>query len=226
LTFAARAASLPRMAAPETDSLTEFERLQARMRDPTVYRQRPHALAPDVEFEAGEDALTFEDSKGVTGRIPWGDVGRVRLTFDPARIRQTRHVADIFSRSGQRVRLTSTTFAGMGMYKSRNRAFVAFLETVHARLLARGRDVAYETGNGYAGYVPYLALWLVFLGALVWGAFQMFLGGQNLMAGVLGAMVVYFAFLAYDYARKNRPGSYNPAALPYDILPKPSENDI
>lgn len=208
-----------------TSDLSDFEKAQARAADPHFYRQRPHALSAEVEFEVRPDALAWEDAKGNTGSVAYGDIERVRLTYDPARIRQTRHVADLFTKAGGRVRVTSTTFAGMGMYKPRNRAFVAFLDTLHANL-AGHPNIRFETGRGWMSYVAYLAVWFACLLAMLWGTWQFWLADQRALAIALVLMVAYFGWMAGEYARMNRPGTYDPRAIPRGILPKPSESDI
>jgi hypothetical protein len=209
-----------------TSDLSDFEKAQARTADPRFYRQRPHALSAEVEFEIRSDALAWEDAKGNTGSLLYADIERVRLTYDPARIRQTRHVADLFTKAGGRVRVTSTTFAGMGMYKPRNRAFVAFLDTLHNHLAERSSHIRFETGRGWAPYLAFLAVWVACLGAMLWGTWQFWLADQRAIAVALVLMVAYFGWMAGEYARMNRPGIYDPRAIPRGILPKPTESDV
>jgi hypothetical protein len=208
------------------DALSAFERAQARAQDPRYYRQRPHALAPEVEFEAKDDRLAWEDSKNARGELAYADIARMRLTYDPARIRQTRHVLDIEARTGARVRITSTTFAGMGLYKPRNRAFVAFLTDLHRRIAASGARPACEIGRGWAPYLAYLAVWITCLAAFVWGAWQFWLANQTALGLALLLMTAYFGWMAATYARNNRPGSYDPADPPLSVLPKPTEGEV
>lgn len=205
--------------------LSDFEKAQARRLMRTVYRQRPHALSPEVEFEVGETALTWEDAKGNTGAMPWPEVMDLRLTYDPARLQAPRHVLEIASHAGAKLKITSTTYVGMGQFRPKNKAFVAFLEELHERLKGRP-GVRFTTGRGHVGYVLYLAVWLVFLGFLAWGIVAFALTNQPFVSVVLAVMTGWFAWIAYVYARNNWPGPYDPAALPYKKLPRPSERDV
>jgi hypothetical protein len=205
--------------------LSNYEKAQARRELSTVYRQRPHALAPEVEFETTDAGLAWEDAKGNTGTMPWGDVVKLRLTYDPARAQAPRHVLEVTSRSGAVVKITSTTYVGMAQFRPRNRKFVAFLEEMHARLKGRA-GVAFITGRGWALYALYLAVWIGCLGFMAWGIVAFALANQLFVSVVVAAMTAWFGRIAYVYARNNRPGTYDPTALPHVKLPRPSERDV
>jgi hypothetical protein len=86
--------------------------------------------------------------------------------------------------------------------------------------------VQFATGRGHVGYALYLAVWLVFLGFMAWGMVAFALTGQLFVSAVLAAMTAWFGWIAFVYARNNRPGPYDPAALTHEKLPRPSERDV
>lgn len=208
------------------NDLSDFEKAQARAEDPTIYRQRPHALSAEVEFSLQDESLAWEDAKGAKGHLAYADIVRTRLAFDPARIRQTRHVLDLYSKAGARIRLTSTTYAGMGQYKPRNRAFAAFVRDLHGRIATANPGLHCETGRGWAPYVAYLGIFVVCLAAMAWGVAMMWGQDQRAAAGVLALMVAYFCWLGWDYGVRNRPAVFDPRDVPARALPAPSESDV
>lgn len=205
------------------DDLSEFEKRQDRA---DLYRQRPHTLAPEVEFEAGPDALSWTDAKGNSGSIAYDDIAALRLSYDPSRMQCPRHILDVETRSGGRVRITSTTYRGMASWRSRAAAFVGFLEVLHARLSARNRNVAYHIGRGVMGMLAYGSVWGIGTLAMAYGVVLALRAQQWAFAGMLGLMAGYFAWLLWLYVRNNWPRTYTPERLPRELLPTPSDSDV
>lgn len=205
------------------EELSEYER---RLDDPAVYAQRPHPLAPDVEFEVRPDRLAWQDGRGRTGEMMLRDVALLRLTYDPARLMSPRHVLDVTSSAGKRVRITSNTYRGMAQWRSRNRAFRRFVEELHRRLAAVNPAADARIGSGPIRFAFYIGVWSVMLVALLIGVALSLRAGQVAAAVILGAMVGYFAWMGFTTARLNLPRSYRVEALPPELLPEPSEADV
>lgn len=196
------------------------------MSETLVYQHRMHPLSPNVTFTLGPRALDHEDEKGRVGSIPLGSIIHLRLSYDPGRIRAVKHVLEIASSDGVKLKLSSNTYAGMGMFKTRHGLFVPFVDALVERARAANRTVLVETGRGWSLYTLYLSIWSIFLGAIAWGAGLVTLQGQWAVGVVLGVMFAYFGWLGYAYARNNYPRVVVQGPYPREIMPKPNENDV
>lgn len=206
----------------DAPDLSEFEK---RLDRADLYSQKPHALAPQVDFEAGTDALSWRDSKGRTGALPYGEIARVRLGYDPGRMQAPAYTVEIEGLSGARVKVTSTTYRGMGSYRSRGRVYARFVEELHRRIATVNSGVEWRVGRGGAGFIAYATVWFIGLVAIAYGVWLAFVAGQNAIGLMLGMMTAYFGYLGVLYVRNNWPRAYDPHAMPRDLLPTPTDQD-
>jgi hypothetical protein len=217
------AASTERAGAGAAEELSEYER---RRDDPGVYAQRAHPMSPEVEFEVGTDRLAWRDAKGSSGELPLREIARVRLSYDPSRMMAPRHVLDLFTRAGGRIRITSTTYRGLAQFRPRNRAFAAFVRRLDERLVGLGSDAVGELGRGWPRFVLLSGLWIVLLGATAVTVVALALSRQWVPTAVLGAMAAYFGWVFWCTARLNLPRAFRVGALPEEALPRPSPSDV
>ncbi len=196
------------------------------MADDIAYQQRIHPLAPNVSYTLSRASLAYEDERRRSGTIALKDVSRIRLSYDPARLRSVRHVLEIETGAGARLKLSSNTYAGMGSFKPRNAAFVAFLDPLVERARQANPAVRIETGRGTAPYVAYLAIYAVFLAAVAWGTVTFALAAQWVVAAGLALMLAYFGMVGVDYARNNLPRVITAGPYPRELVPQASENDV
>jgi hypothetical protein len=194
--------------------------------EPIKYQHRMHPLSPNVSFTLDERTLDYEDEKGRSGSLPLHSIIHLRLTYDPGRIRAVKHVLEIATKDGVKLKTSSNTYAGMGMFKTRHAAFLAFLGPLVERVRKANPNVLVETGKGWTLLTGYLAIWVIFLGAIAWGVVLVTMAGQWAVGVMLAAMVAYFGMLGFDYARNNLPRIITQGPYPPEILPKPSENDV
>jgi hypothetical protein len=92
---------------------------------------------------------------------------------------------------------------------------------LHRRLAAKGKDVRYVRGNSTAAYV---ANWLltIFIFAMLALAFVLLMAwGLVWIAVVKIAIILFFIPTLIRYMMRAKPATYDPLAIPRDVLPAP-----
>ncbi len=185
------------------------------------YTQRPHPLASEVTFTLTPTHLEWSDAKGRSGRFALAHAARLRLSYDPARIRTPRHVLDLnFGHYGE-IRLTSSSYRGMGLYKSCADSFNHFTQELHIAIKAAAPACHFETGRGWSFYIANMSGWVFLGGLFAVGIVGFALKQQWALAGLLAAMLAYIAPAFIKVARVNIPTPYDPRHIPSHALPTP-----
>ncbi|OQW50082.1 MAG: hypothetical protein A4S15_01255 [Candidatus Raskinella chloraquaticus] len=191
-----------------------------------VYRQRPHALSPDVEFALAGGVLSWADKKGRTGALEIAQLRHCRILYDASRLSAPRWIVDLQGSDRQELRFTSTTTAGAGGMRSRNGAFLAFLGHVHAALAAQAPGAICRFGPGLLTYCLHSLLWCLPVLGMFWAAYLGFTT-SGILAGVFFTfLALYSGQFALRYAYYNWPRIYDPRHPPLHLLPKPSPHDV
>lgn len=178
-------------------------------------------LPGDATIRVGNDGITF-GLDGTEHHRPWREIASIRLRVDPQGGVETgicalgfRDGPGIFIRTGTRLGVHDAARAD---------AYRAFVDALHAALPTeeRGR-IAFLRGNTEGAQMAQTASNWAF-GLIVVGALLFILAqGTDLPWARIGvvfgaaALLVWFAF-----RRTGRlaPGSYDPAAVPDDLLPR------
>jgi hypothetical protein len=183
-----------------------------------LYAYKPSFTGAPWHFRLGPEALEWH--VGVRGgRIPYGRIRRLRLSFRPATMQGRRYVAEIWPVSGPKLTIASSSWKGMAEQERLDAGYATFVAELHRRLAAAGTRASFERGASALLYWPSLALSAV--AALAMGA----LAVEGLRTGVLAGTLFVAAFLALflwqmgGFFRGNRPGTYRPDAPPADVLP-------
>jgi len=144
----------------------------------------------------------------------------VRLAYTPTRFARNRYRAQIVYRDGGMAELTNTHHEGIGDFPERNAEYAGFLTEFHRRLAKKGKDVRYVRGNSSAAYV---ANWLltIFVFAMLALAFVLLMAwGLVWIAVVKIAIILFFIPTLIRFMARAKPGTYDPLAIPKDVLPE------
>lgn len=192
----------------------------------TTYRQRSHALAPDVEFTLDEGVLSWADNKGHTGALNLAQISGLRITYDPSRLMAPRWIVDITADGVKEVRFTSTTLVGAGGLRSRNSAFLGFLAALHDGLGERAPGAICRFGPSRPVYALYVTLWWLPILGMIWGTYRAFTTSIASAGLFFAFLSLYSGRFALGYTYYNRPRRYDPRHPPLHLLPKPSTRDV
>ena len=128
-----------------------------------VYIHKPSLMGAPWELRLRPEALEWRTGRH-EGRIPYGRVTRVRLSFRPVTMQTRRFIAEVWSAGGPRLSIASTSWRSMVEQASQDQAYGAFVRELHRRIAAAGVTPAFDCGSPALLYWPGLA---VFAGVVV-----------------------------------------------------------
>jgi hypothetical protein len=157
--------------------------------------------------------------RGGSARFPYDKIVEVRLCFDPTRADDTRHRCDIRLADRRRASFYSTHFVSFDTFEDRAATYVPLARGLVARVAEANPACRFRSGKRpvvyWTEHAVLLALFalLVFVLALVGGS-----AFSDLVVVKLG-IIAGFIPVMIAYTRKNRPGRFDPAAIPPQVLP-------
>jgi hypothetical protein len=183
------------------------------------YEYKPALMGAPWHFRLLPEALEWTTGRH-SGRVPYGAIARVRLSFRPVSMQSHRFLAEIWPDEGPKLTIASTTWRNVAAQERQDEAYAAFVGELHRRILAAGSRGSFIAGS------PALLYWV---GAAIFAAAALALAaltvralqveawaGGALIAGFLGL----FLWQLGGFFRRNRPGRYRPDALPQALLPR------
>jgi len=183
------------------------------------YVFKPSLLGGAWELRLEPDALAWTFGSR-SGRVPYRQILRVRLSFRPVTMQSQRYVTEIWSSAGPKLQITSTSWKSMVEQERLTAAYSEFVTELHRRIAAAGAQATFVTG--------YTAP-LYWTGLAVFVATALGLAGLMVRAVQLGAwagtafIAVFFAAFLWqvgNYFHRNRPSNYRPEAPPATLLPR------
>lgn len=183
-----------------------------------IYVYRPSAFGSPWQFRLADDAL-FWDTGRKSGRVPYPEVRRMRMSYRPVTMQSHRFVTELWPRSGSRLDIASTSWKSMVEQERLSKPYTDFIGELHRRVAQSGAAVSFETGTYSLRY------WLaaIVFGGVAFGLVALIVrtlqadavGG----AALIGLFLLMFLWHGGNYLRRNRPGTYRPDALPGELIP-------
>lgn len=186
-----------------------------------TYSYRPSLLGAGWNFACDERDIAWT-AGAKSGRIPYGKVRRVRMSYRPMSMQSHRFTTELWAEDGTMLTIVSTSWKSMVEQERQDRPYSAFIRELHRRVAAAEARVRCEQGK---------APWLYWPGLVVFAAVSIglaFLIARALQAqapaaaAFIGAFLVLFLWQGGNFFRRNRPGLYRPEAPPEDLLPRGS----
>jgi hypothetical protein len=190
-----------------TDSIDEF-----------YYAFKSSLVGAPLELGLAPDAVEWRRG-AVSGRTSYRAIRRLRLSFRPLTMQSHRFLAEIWPADGAKLQITSTSWKSMFEQERLDAAYAAFIAELSRRVGAAGGQTSFECGSPALIYWPgvilvtgaSLGIATLALRALQVGAFA--------GAAFIGAFLALFLWQAGNFFRRNRPGTYQPDAVPPRLLP-------
>jgi hypothetical protein len=198
--------------------MSEKPTLQSAAGGDLVYGYKPSLMGAGWEFRLRPDALEWRAGRH-EGRIPYGSISRVRLSFRPVTMQTRRFLTEIWPGRGPRLSIASTSWRSLVEQVAQDEAYGAFIRELHRRIAAAGAQTSFETGSPAILYWPGLVVFVgvgLALSALTVRALQV---GEFAGAALVGGFLALFVWQSGTYFQRNRPGHYRPDALPKDLVP-------
>jgi hypothetical protein len=185
---------------------------------PAAYSYKPSLLGAAWNFRLDPDAIAWEAGFR-HGRIEYGDIRRVRLSFRPANMQRYRFLAEVWSAAGPKIAIASSSWRSMVEQQRQDAAYSAFVMELHRRLVAARVAAVFDAGSPTLLYWPGVAIFTavsVALAGLTAIALQRAAWeGAAMIAGLLG----FFLWQVGSFFKRNRPGRYRPEDVPRALLP-------
>jgi hypothetical protein len=185
---------------------------------PTAYSYKPSLLGAAWSFQLGPDAIAWE--AGLRhGRIAYGDIRRVRLSFRPANMQPYRFLAEVWSAAGPKIAIASSSWRSMVEQQRQDAAYSAFVMELHRRLVGARVAAVFDAGS------PALLYWP---GVAIFTAVSIALAGLTAIAlqraawegaAMIAGLLALFLWQVGSFFRRNKPGRYRPEDLPRALLP-------
>jgi hypothetical protein len=182
------------------------------------YSFRPSVLGAPRNFRLSPNGIEWDAGRR-SGRIAFGSVTRVRMSYRPATMQNHRFVTEIWSQDGPKLDVASSSWKSMVEQVRLDDSYRAFIVELHRRLRAAGTTARFDSGTGPAVYWPGLLLFVVSALGLAVIITRMMQGHAIGAAILVGAFLAAFLWQAGNFFRRNRPGRYRPDALPSELLP-------
>ena len=186
--------------------------------DPT-YAYKPSLIGAPWEFALRPDGLRWSVGR-YSGLLRYDRVSRVRLSFRPVTMQSHRFLTEIWSPDCPKIQIASASWRSITEQERFDAAYAAFIVELHKRLAAAGSTARFTTGVPAPIYVLGVLVLIgaaVAIGILAVRALMM---QQWAAAAFVGGFVVLFGWQLGNYFRRNRPGPYDPSAVPDYVLPK------
>jgi hypothetical protein len=188
-----------------------------------TYIARANALEYEAIWRLGPDALELQGGPtagpDVVLRFPYRNIVGVRLSYAPSRADSARYRCDLKMRSGQRLAILSTHYAGIADFEDRASTYVPFVRELIARVAGANPSATYRSGKSplayWAEHIFLLAAVALLVSVLSMAGFA-YVSGSS---WVKLAIVLFFIPLLIAYTRKNWPRRFKPDAIPKDVLP-------
>jgi hypothetical protein len=176
-------------------------------------------MGSPFEFALTPDALEWQ--KGPQrGRASYARIRRVRLGFRPMTMQNYRFLAEIWLVNGPKLQIASSSWKSLFEQERLDAPYRAFVVELTRRIGAAGGETAFETGS------PFILYWL---GVIVFAGAALSLAGLIVRAlqteawsgaAFIAGFLALFLWQAGTFFRRNRPGRFDPNAVPETVLPR------
>jgi len=182
------------------------------------YAYKASLIGSAHQFELADNGLSWQMS-GRSGMWAYRDISAVRLSYRPSSMQAHRFRADIWDKSGGRVRLMSTNWQTVSLMTPQDNGYRTFIEGLHARMAA-ARSKAQLTGGLPKGHYAAALVFVGFLAIAMLGLFvRALMTGEYTGALFLVGFALLFNWQIGGFIRRNRPVTYTFDQLPEALLP-------
>lgn len=184
------------------------------------YATRNHAFVPATTWELSKNMLQWEEENRPPQALAVTEIRQVRLEFAPTRPEPNRYRCRLVLRNGTTKDFYNRTYRGLYDFFDTSAEYVKFVEALHATLVVHAPGCEFVAGVAKANYV-FSWVSTVFGGICILIAAQyLVLNGLALLLFLKIALLAYFGPNVYRWFVRNKPRTYNPVAIPVNVLPQ------
>jgi hypothetical protein len=134
-----------------------------------------------------------------------------------------RFITELWGEGAPRLKIISTSWKSMVEQERQDRSYSVFVRTLHQRISESSSASAarFERGTSPWVYWPGFAIFVAVALGVAGGAVRALQAGAYVGAAFAGAFLALYLWQIENFLRRNRPGTYDPEALPKDVMPPP-----
>jgi hypothetical protein len=143
----------------------------------------------------------------------------VRLSYVPPRVDSARYRCDLTMRSGGKIAILSTHYAGLADFEDRAATYAPFVRALIAKVAAANPSTRFRSGKNP---IVYSAEYLFLLAMVALLVYVLSMTGYMPLSDSSWAklfIIIGFIPLLVVYTRKNWPRGFTADAIPQDVLP-------
>lgn len=186
--------------------------------DRPIFRHKPKLIGPEIVFTLQDREIAWSDGR-VSGGLPLHQIESVRLVFRPANLYTSRYRIELRQRLGKRIWFSNISWRGMVDVEAHDAPYAAFVRrlcSAIAKASPKAQFIAGEPAWRYLAVAAITAGLAVSLAYLALAALKTTNWGMLTLVAFIGGYTIWQMSL---WLRKNRPGRFDPLALPADLLP-------
>lgn len=187
--------------------------------DAVTYTFRPSLLGAPWEFTLTGNAIAWQAGRQ-SGRLPFGQVRFVRMSYRPANMQSYRFVTEIWGDGAPKLQVVSTSWKSMFSQERLDRPYSAFVAELHRRLAQSGAVPRYLRGGNMALYWTGAAVFAAVMLCLVVLTMRAVQSDALAGAAFIAIFIALFGWHGGNFLRRNKPGFYSADGLPEILLPK------
>jgi len=187
--------------------------------EPISYSYRPSLLGAPREFNLTSSAINWVVGTR-SGSVPFTQLRRLRMSYRPSSMQSHRFVTELWAEGSPRLQIVSSSWKSMVEQERLDSDYSAFIGELHRRVSRVNGSAQFERGNSPLVYWPGVVVFVAVafgLAALIARALQT---GATTGAAMIGVFLVLYLWQIGNFFRRNRPGTYQPDALPADVMPR------
>jgi hypothetical protein len=186
---------------------------------PLRYSFRPSVFGAPWEFSLTPAGLAWSVGRR-SGRVPYGQIRKIRLSFRPLTLQGQRYLVEIWPEQGAKLTMSSLSWKSMIEQERQDEAYRAFVAALHEKLRAAGATARFECGLPVYLYWPGIVIFALANAVFAVLAMRAALAGSYGAAAFVGGFLALFGWRIGRYFLDNRPGLYRPDALPAMLVPR------
>jgi lipopolysaccharide export LptBFGC system permease protein LptF len=187
--------------------------------DAPQFIYRPSLIGMPLELRLAPDALEWRAGRR-DGRVPYGQIRRVRLSFRPVTLNNYRFLTELWPADGPKLQFASSSAKSLFEQQQFNEPYRDFVVELHRRMAAAGAATSFVAGSPPLIYWPAVALFAAVMLALLILALRALGSGAYGAAGFIALFFAIFLWHGGSFLQRNRPGHYRPEAVPEHVLPR------
>lgn len=186
--------------------------------DRPVFRHRPKVVGPEISVTLDARDILWSNGK-ITSRLPLHQVEEVRIVFRPANLYLHRYRVQVRQRLGGAIWFANVSYRGMVEMEAHDAPFAAFVRTLCLRVKEASPKTRFVAGEPLWRYVPGVVVTAALALSLLYIGFEAIRAGNYTMLGLAMFIGGFTAWQMGQWIVKNRPGTFDPTAIPPQLLP-------